>query len=44
MPPVVLLGLAALEFAGKITRIENLSITPDLIGTLLTNVLVKKAS
>lgn len=44
VPPVVLLGLAALEFAGKITKIENLSITPDLIGTLLTNVLVKKAS
>jgi regulator of protease activity HflC (stomatin/prohibitin superfamily) len=32
-----LLGLAAQELAGKLQRIEHLNLTPDLLGTLLTN-------
>jgi regulator of protease activity HflC (stomatin/prohibitin superfamily) len=43
VPPAVLLGLAAQEFAGKIQNIEHLNITPDMLGTLLTDVLTKKA-
>jgi regulator of protease activity HflC (stomatin/prohibitin superfamily) len=44
VPPAVLLSMAAQEFAGKIEKIENLNITPDMLGTLLTNMLAKKAS
>ncbi len=37
LPPAVLLGLAAREFAGKLQTIEHLNITPDVISTLLTD-------
>ncbi len=37
--PAVLMGLAAREFAGKIETIEHLNLTPDLLGSLLTDVL-----
>lgn len=41
--PRVLLALAAQEFAGKLKEIKSLTITPDMIGSLLTDVF-KKAS
>lgn len=39
LAPAVLMGLAAREFAGKIETIEHLNLTPDLLGTLLTDFL-----
>jgi regulator of protease activity HflC (stomatin/prohibitin superfamily) len=39
LPPAVLMGLAAREFAGKIENIEHLNLTPDLLGTMLTDLL-----
>jgi regulator of protease activity HflC (stomatin/prohibitin superfamily) len=39
LAPAVLMGLAAREFAGKIESIEHLNVTPDLLGSLLTDVL-----
>lgn len=36
LAPAVMLGLAAREFAGKLQTIEHLNITPDIISTLLT--------
>lgn len=36
-PTQRLLGLAAQGLAGKLERIEHLNLTPDLLGTLLTN-------
>jgi hypothetical protein len=33
------MGLAAREFAGKIETIEHLNLTPDLLGTVLTDLL-----
>jgi len=39
LAPAVLMGLAAREFAGKIETIEHLNLTPDLLGTVLTNLL-----
>lgn len=41
--PRVLLALAAQEFAGKLKSIQNFTITPDMLGSLLTDVF-KKAS
>jgi regulator of protease activity HflC (stomatin/prohibitin superfamily) len=41
--PRVLLALAAQEFAGKLKSIQNFTITPDMLGSLLTGVF-KKAS
>lgn len=35
LPRDVLMALAAREFAGKLTSIEHLSVTPDLLGSLL---------
>jgi regulator of protease activity HflC (stomatin/prohibitin superfamily) len=35
LPPQVLLGLAAREFAGKLDTIEHLNVTPDLLANLL---------
>lgn len=35
LPRDVVLGLAAREFAGKLTSIEHLNVTPDLLGSLL---------
>jgi regulator of protease activity HflC (stomatin/prohibitin superfamily) len=42
--PRVLLALAAQEFAGKLKAIQNFTITPDMLGSLLTDALTKKAS
>jgi hypothetical protein len=39
LAPAVLMGLAAREFAGKIETIEHLNLTPDLLGTMLTDLL-----
>jgi regulator of protease activity HflC (stomatin/prohibitin superfamily) len=39
MPPSVLLGLAAQALAGRLDRIEHLSISPDLLGPALLNLL-----
>jgi len=39
LAPAVLMGLAAREFAGKIETIEHLNLTPDLLGTVLTDFL-----
>lgn len=35
LPPHVLLGLAAQEFAGKLQRIERIQLTPDGVGPML---------
>jgi regulator of protease activity HflC (stomatin/prohibitin superfamily) len=37
LPPQVIMGLAAQELAGKLTNIEHLSISPELLGPLFTN-------
>lgn len=37
LPAAVLMALAAREFAGKVETIEHLNLTPDLLGTLLTD-------
>jgi hypothetical protein len=39
LAPAVLLGLAAREFAGKIQTIEHLNLTPDMLGTVITDLL-----
>ena len=39
LAPAVLMGLTAREFAGKIETIEHLNLTPDLLGTVLTDLL-----
>jgi regulator of protease activity HflC (stomatin/prohibitin superfamily) len=39
LPPAVMLGLAAQEFAKKLTSIEHLNITPDVLSTLLGDAL-----
>jgi regulator of protease activity HflC (stomatin/prohibitin superfamily) len=39
LAPAVLMGLAAREFAGKIETIEHLNLTPDLLSTVLTDLL-----
>jgi regulator of protease activity HflC (stomatin/prohibitin superfamily) len=39
LAPAVLMGLAAREFAGKIETIEHLNLTPDLLGTLFSDLL-----
>lgn len=38
-PPQMLLGLAAQKLAGKLERIEHLSLTPDLLGDMLTRLM-----
>ena len=38
-PPGVSLGLAAQAFAGKVQNIRNLNVTPDLMGTMLQDLL-----
>ncbi len=35
LPPQVLLGLAARDFAAKVDRIEHLNVTPDLLAQLV---------
>lgn len=39
LPPAVLVGLAAREFAGKLQSIEHLTVTPDMISNLLGDAL-----
>jgi hypothetical protein len=39
LAPGVLMGLAAREFAGKIETIEHLNLTPDILGTLFSDLL-----
>jgi regulator of protease activity HflC (stomatin/prohibitin superfamily) len=39
LAPAVLMGLAAREFAGKIETIEHLNLAPDMLGTVLTDLL-----
>lgn len=35
LPPAVLLGLAARDLATKLTKIEHVSVTPDLLASLM---------
>jgi regulator of protease activity HflC (stomatin/prohibitin superfamily) len=35
LPPAALVGLAAREIAGKLSKIENINVSPDLLGPLL---------
>lgn len=39
LSPQVIIGLAAQELAGKLTSIQNLSVTPELLGPLFTQLL-----
>ncbi len=39
VPPAVMLGLAAREFAGKIDHVGTLTLTPDLVGPYLAGLL-----
>ena len=39
MPTPVMVGLAAQELAGKLQTIEHLTVSPDLFGPLLTDLL-----
>jgi regulator of protease activity HflC (stomatin/prohibitin superfamily) len=39
LAPAVLMGLAAREFAGKIRAIEHLNVGPDMLGSLLGDLL-----
>ena len=43
LPPAALMGLAARELAGKLQSIEHLSLTPDILGSLLQRVLGAQA-
>jgi regulator of protease activity HflC (stomatin/prohibitin superfamily) len=43
LPPAALMGLAARELAGKLTSIEHLSLSPDLLGSLVERVLGAQA-
>lgn len=43
LAPAVLMGLAAREFAGNIQTIEHLNLTPDMLGTLLQDILAAGA-
>jgi hypothetical protein len=38
LPAAVLYGLAARELAGKLTKIEHVNVTPDLLASLLAEV------
>ena len=38
LPPAVLMGLAARELAGKLTKIDRVNVTPDLLASLLGEV------
>lgn len=44
LPPGVMMSLAARELAGKLTTIEHLNITPDMLSTLLQDALGRAAS
>jgi hypothetical protein len=38
LPPAVLLAMAAQDFAGKLERVDNLTVTPDMLAGLLGQV------
>jgi len=42
LEPQVLMGLAAQEFAGKLTRIDHLNIAPEMFSTLLGDALARR--
>ena len=44
VPPAALFGLAARELAGKLQSIEHLTLSPDLLGSLLQRVLGAQAN
>jgi regulator of protease activity HflC (stomatin/prohibitin superfamily) len=39
VPPATMLGLAAREFAGKVENVGNITLTPDLVGPYLADLL-----
>jgi regulator of protease activity HflC (stomatin/prohibitin superfamily) len=43
LPPSVMMGLAARELAGKLSRIEHLNLSPEVLGPLLQRVLAAQA-
>jgi len=43
LPPAALMGLAARELAGKLESIEHLTLTPDVLGSLIQRVLGAQA-
>lgn len=43
LPPATMMGLAARELAGKLQSIEHLSLTPDMLSSLLERVLSASA-
>jgi regulator of protease activity HflC (stomatin/prohibitin superfamily) len=43
LPPAALMGLAARELAGKLQNIEHLTLSPDMLGSLLQRVLGAQA-
>ena len=44
LPPHVLLGLAAREFAGKLDTIEHLNVTPELLASVMREFAVRPAA
>lgn len=36
LPPMILFGMAAQEFAGKLQNIDNLTVTPDMLSGLMS--------
>eukprot|EP00439_Symbiodinium_sp_Y106_P087453 s1_g55.t1 len=38
VPPAVLYAMAAQEFAGKLDRIDNLTVSPDMLASMVTQV------
>ncbi|MGZ3438979.1 MAG: SPFH domain-containing protein [Polyangia bacterium] len=43
LPPAALMGLAARELAGKLQSIEHLTVSPDMLGSLVERVLGAQA-
>jgi hypothetical protein len=43
LPPTAHLGLAARELAGKLQAIEHLTLSPDVIGSLIQRILTAQA-
>ena len=44
LPPNILLGLAAREFAGKLDKIEHLNVTPELLASVMREFAAKPAA
>lgn len=38
LPPAVLMGLAARDLAGKLTKIDRVNVTPDLLASLIAEI------